>query len=330
MKMLKNLLILLIAVFATASTALAHDMKMAGSKEGFLGIKPEYLHVLLNPLPVYGLGIGIATLAVGLLARNKSTRTAGLIITAVCAASAWPVLYFGQHGYNNLAPMLDTESHQWLDEHMNRAERFIYFFYATAVLAIAALAFSKKFPKAAKVVTLLTLFAAMASLGIGGWISRAGGEVSHSEFRGEEAPPTSPSHEHGGHDHMETSHTNGAHQHQQGAPQKPPEETELPNTIEGVWTAIHKHHSELASAVNDKKFSDVQSHAKELSTLAKKLVEVVRPDQKSATESGVSKINPALDALQSSAETGSELVMKNNFKEFEEALKQFGEQMKKQ
>ena len=106
MKTLKHLLILLVAVSATASNALAHDMHMAGSKEGFLGLKPEYLHVLLNPLPVYGLGIGIVTLAFGLLARNKSTRTAGLIITAICAASAWPVLYFGQHGYNNLAPML--------------------------------------------------------------------------------------------------------------------------------------------------------------------------------------------------------------------------------
>ena len=192
MKTLKNLLMLLIAVSATASTALAHDMHMAGSKEGFLGLKPEYLHVLLNPLPVYGLGIGIVTLAIGLLARNKSTRTAGLIITAICAASAWPVLYFGQHGYNNLAPMLDTESHQWLDEHMNRAERFIYFFYATAVLAIAALAFPKKFPKACIPLALLTLTLGAVSLGIGGWISRSGGQVSHSEFRTGQEPENAP------------------------------------------------------------------------------------------------------------------------------------------
>ena len=196
MKTLKNLLILLIAVSATASTALAHDMQMAGSKEGFLGLKPEYLHVLLNPLPVYGLGIGIATLAFGLLARNKSTRTAGLIIAAFCAASALPVLYFGQHGYNNLAPLLDTESHQWLDEHMDRAERFIYFFYATAILAIAALALPKKFPKACIPLALLTLALGAVSLGIGGWISRAGGQASHSEFRNGQEPENAPAHQH--------------------------------------------------------------------------------------------------------------------------------------
>ena len=183
MKSSKNLLILLIATSARASAALAHDMHMGGSKEEFLGLKPEYLHVLLNPLPVYGLGIGIVTLAFGLLARNKSTRTVGLIITAVCAVSAWPVLYFGQHGYNNLAPLLDTQSHQWLDEHMNRAERFIYFFYAAAVLAISALIVANRFPKASIPLALLTLTLGAVSLGIGGWISRAGGQANHSEFR---------------------------------------------------------------------------------------------------------------------------------------------------
>ena len=38
----------------------------------------------------------------------------------------------------------------------------------------------------------------------------------------------------------------------------------------------------------------------------------------------------ALDELKSSAETGSETVMKTRFKEFDEALKQLEEQMKKQ
>ena len=192
MKTLKNLLILLIAVSATASVALAHDMNMAGSKEGLFGLKPEYLHILTNPLPTHGLVIGIALLAFGLLRRNQSLKIAGLIVTAICAASAWPVLYFGQHGYNNLAPMLDDESHQWLDEHMRRAEQFIYFFYGTAVLAVAALACPKKFPKACTSLVVLTLALGVVSLGIGGWIARAGGQISHSEFRTGQEPENAP------------------------------------------------------------------------------------------------------------------------------------------
>ena len=250
---MKTLFAVIVVALMGVGVAFAHNPGEHASKEGLFGLKPEYIHVLLNPLLGYGLGTGVVILAFGLLARNKTTRTVGLIVTAVCAASAWPVLYFGQHGYNSLSPLLDTESHQWLDAHMERAERFIYVFYATAVLAIVALAFSKK-PKASAVLALLTLAVGALSLGIGAWIARAGGQISHSEFREEGAPPPAmqhTAHEHGG-EKMQMTNTSGGHQHgtsEQGhercrakpaVARKTPEQTEktpMPDTIEGVWKA---------------------------------------------------------------------------------------------
>lgn len=182
-----------------------------GSTKGLFGLKAEYIHVLLNPLPVYGLAMGVLVLTAGLSVRSKAARNIGLFLIVLCAASAWPVLLFGQHGYNHLYPQLDTESQQWLDDHMERAERFVYAFYLTALLGATALVTQKKFPKTNRAFVLLTLLAAIASLAVGGWISRAGGEVSHSEFRNEEAPPPAPTHERNGHDQMEMSHTNGPH-----------------------------------------------------------------------------------------------------------------------
>lgn len=172
-----------------------------GSTEGLFGLKPEYVHVLLNPLPVYGLAMGALALLAALLVRSKAAQNIALAFVVLCAASAWPVLIYGQHGYNHLYPQLDPESQQWLDVHMERAERFIYAFYLTALLGIAALGAQKKLPKANKVLALLTLASALASLGIGAWISRAGGEVSHSEFRGEEAPPINSAPEQHQHKH---------------------------------------------------------------------------------------------------------------------------------
>jgi len=191
---MKKIAATLLVILAGTGAAFAHQME-GGSTEGIFGLKAEYVHILLNPVPVYGLAAGALVLAAGLFTQSRAARNIGLLVVIFCAASAWPVLYFGQHGYNHLYPQLDTESQQWLDAHMDRAERFIYAFYATAVLGIAALNTEKKFPKTSKAVTLLTLIAAVASLGIGGWISRAGGEVSHSEFRTGEPPPP-PAHEH--------------------------------------------------------------------------------------------------------------------------------------
>jgi hypothetical protein len=46
--------------------------------EGFLkGLEqPEYIHVLINPLPVYGLAMGLAGLMIGLALRSREARTA--------------------------------------------------------------------------------------------------------------------------------------------------------------------------------------------------------------------------------------------------------------
>lgn len=328
---MKKIAAIILAVLFETTALFAHEME-GGSTKGLFGLKPEYLHVLLNPLPVYGLALAVLVLAGGLFARSRAARNIGLVLIVLCAASAWPVLFFGQHGYNHLYPQLDPESQQWLNAHMERAERFIYAFYLTALLGIAALVVQKKFPKANKALTLLTLLAAIASLGIGGWISRAGGEVSHSEFRGEEAPPSAPIHDrdtHGQpHDEMQTTNTSGGHQHET-TNQPKTEKSQTPDTPEGIWKSIHEHRGELESAVNLKKFDEVQTHAVTLRALAKKLAEVAQPDRKSVVESGASKMDRALDELKKSAETGSEMVMKNNFKEFEKSLDELEQQVNK-
>src|SRR5438105_9053787 len=142
---MKKIAAIAIAILIAASLLQAHEME-GGSTSGLFGLKAEYIHVLLNPLPVYGLGTAALVMVFGLTRRNPGARTLGLVLMALCAASAWPVLLYGQHGYNHLYDQLDTESQQWLDIHMSRAERFIYAFYATAAVAAVKLLVQKKFP----------------------------------------------------------------------------------------------------------------------------------------------------------------------------------------
>lgn len=324
---MKKIAVTLLTVLSETGAALAHQME-GGSTEGLFGLKPEYLHVLLNPLPVYGLSMGVLVLAAGLLARSKAARNIGLLVIVLCAASAWPVLVFGQHGYNHLYPQLDTESQQWLDAHMDRAERFIYAFYLTALLGIAALVTQKKFQKTNKAFVLLTLLAAIASLAIGGWISRAGGEVSHSEFRNEEAPPPTPTQEHSGHDEMEMSHTNGGSQSNTSTYSS--EENKIPDTIEGIWTELHKHYAELESAVADKKLDGVHPHAVAINNLTTKLVDIVHPDHKAVVQEGANNITRAANDLHKASHAKDEAAAQESLKQLGDALKQLEEQMKKQ
>jgi hypothetical protein len=42
--------------------------------------KPEYVHVLLNPLPVYGLAVAIFGLIIALLLRTRAARVTALAL----------------------------------------------------------------------------------------------------------------------------------------------------------------------------------------------------------------------------------------------------------
>ena len=305
---------------------------------GLFGYPPEYVHVLINPMPTYGLGLGILVFGAALLARSKPARAIGLAIIVVSSASVWLVIHYGENAYKRIREKADEPGQHWLDEHMERAGKASYVFYGTALLGIAALLSQKKFPKTGLSLTILTLAASGVSLGLGTWISKAGGQIRHPEFRtgaalSHEAMP----HEHGApgqphetmqHEKMQSTNAPGGHQHE--TPGQTTEKTPLPNTVEEVWKAIHEHHHELESAVSTKRFSDVQSHAQNTTDLIKHLVEVSPPDQKPALESGVDKTTQALAALKQSAETGSELVMKNNFDEFAKALNELEQQRKKE
>ena len=96
--------------------------------EGFLkGLEqPEYIHVLINPLPVYGLAMGLVALIIGLALRSREARTGAFALILIAAASAWPVFHYGQQGYDRVKGMSDSEGEKWLEEHMRRAEQLIY------------------------------------------------------------------------------------------------------------------------------------------------------------------------------------------------------------
>jgi len=150
--------------------------------------RPEYVHVLLNPLPVYGLAVSVVGLIIALLSRARAARVTALALVMVSAASAWPVYHFGEAGYDRVKTIVDDAGDKWLDEHMRRGERLIYVFYVVAVLSAIGIVAEFAVPKAAIPLAIATLILAGANLGVGLYIAYAGGRVRHKEFRFE-APP---------------------------------------------------------------------------------------------------------------------------------------------
>lgn len=150
--------------------------------------QPEYIHVLINPLPIYGLGLALLGLTMSILQRNRKAQVVALTLVLISAASAWPVYEFGEQGYDRVLSMSDDAGRAWLDQHQHRADQLIWFFYALAAISAAAIFAPMRWPRSTTTLAVITLLLGAAVLGMGGYIGYAGGKIRHREFRTGPAP----------------------------------------------------------------------------------------------------------------------------------------------
>jgi hypothetical protein len=158
--------------------------------------QPEYVHVLLNPLPIYGLASGWIGLIIALFLRSRQAQIATLALVLICSASAWPVYEFGEQAYDRVLTMADDDGQAWLDEHRDRAEDLIWIFYSLAALSAIAIVTPIKWPKSSVPLVITVILLGAVTLGTSGYIAYAGGRIRHREFRNEPPPSKRPEHEH--------------------------------------------------------------------------------------------------------------------------------------
>jgi hypothetical protein len=158
--------------------------------------QPEYIHVLLNPLPVYGMLVGWIGLVIALVLRSRPAQVATLTLLLLSSASAWPVYEFGEQGYDRVLSMADQDGQAWLDEHKGRAEDLIWLFYVLAAASAIAIGVPIKWPKSSVPLVVAVILLGAVTLGSGAFIAYAGGKVRHREFRNEPPPPKRSEREH--------------------------------------------------------------------------------------------------------------------------------------
>jgi dolichol kinase len=154
--------------------------------------QPEYVHTLLNPIPVYGLAIALFGLFAATYLGSRRAQLTALVLIFATAAAAWPVAHYGDEAYDRVLSMADEPGQAWLDAHARRADRLVLVFYALAAVSAAAIFVPKKWPRTAAPLVYVTMLLALCSLGAGGYIGYAGGKIRHREFRNVPPPPKPP------------------------------------------------------------------------------------------------------------------------------------------
>ncbi len=150
--------------------------------------QPEYVHVVLNHVPLIGLLVSMLALCAALAARNRTAMLIALALVAATAISAWPVSAYGEAGFDRVLSMADDDGQAFLRYHQLLAERWVFLYYLTAGVAALGFGLSFKWPRVLVVFSLISLLLAAGSLCAGCFSAHAGGEVRHREFRSEPPP----------------------------------------------------------------------------------------------------------------------------------------------
>lgn len=164
--------------------------------EGFLKAlqQPEYDHVLLNHFPIIGLFVVLVFLIATLVMNNRAGLFLSLAMVALLALSAWPVAHYGEAAYDRVLAMSDEAGGQYLKEHRQLADRWIFLYYITAAAAAGVIGLGWKKPRWLRPGASVVAVLAAASLTAGAMIADVGGKIRHREFR--YGPPPAASREH--------------------------------------------------------------------------------------------------------------------------------------
>ena len=149
---------------------------------------PAYRHVLLNHLPLTGLGLAWIVLAWATFENRWRSMAFGLVLVMLASASAFAVMESGEEAYPFVFDAIDGVSRAWLDHHTHLADRWGWVVVSNAAVAAVAIGLGRRRADWRRPVAILLLGTTLACLTAAAVIAEAGGQVRHPEFRLSDPP----------------------------------------------------------------------------------------------------------------------------------------------
>ncbi len=94
---------------------------------------PEYLHLLLESLPLYGLGIGLLFLIVAQLMGEAKSRLFAILVITLSSASVWPYQDLREKATPRIIATRDPSLGPLIREQTERRSRHDWAYYLLAV-----------------------------------------------------------------------------------------------------------------------------------------------------------------------------------------------------
>ena len=149
-----------------------------------------HLHLVLNHIPLIGIGFVLLLLVIALVRRNREVINIALIFTVMVALFAIPVYLTGEPA-EELVEDLPGVSESIMEEHEESAEISFILIEITgpiALISLIAMGYSENYGRKLSILTLLLLIVSGGSMI---WTANLGGKIHHPEIRSDTLYPSS-------------------------------------------------------------------------------------------------------------------------------------------
>lgn len=138
---------------------------------------PEYLHLLLEPLPLYGVAAGLLFLLFAQFAGENKCRLLALAVICASCASVWPYQELRRQSNPRIMATRDPALAPLIREQTERREACNWAYYTVACLGAVTLA--ARLVGRGNLLLAATALAAFILLGLSVWLHQKECEVYH-------------------------------------------------------------------------------------------------------------------------------------------------------
>ena len=160
-----------------------------------MNINPAHWHLLLNHFPIILSIVGTGFIVAAFLFKKQHLRFGGLLMLIIAAAGAYLAFQTGE-GAEDTVEKLAGVSHDAIENHEESANIGWKIMLGTGLLALITILLVHAKKKQANLFLIITLIASLASAGYMSYVGYTGGEIRHSEIRGDfggsKTPATEP------------------------------------------------------------------------------------------------------------------------------------------
>lgn len=141
-----------------------------------------HVHLIINHIPVIGIGLLILLFIVAIVRKNKGLITVALAFIILISLATIPVYLTGEPAEEVVEDMPGI-SEELIEEHEEQAEIAFILVEVAGGLALITLIARRYSDKLGQRLVILTLLVLIVSGGLIGWTANLGGKIHHEEIR---------------------------------------------------------------------------------------------------------------------------------------------------